>query len=512
MKIRLLNAGLCACALLMALSGCSSDETLTGDNSTAPQSIKLNISDGMFTSVDNNGAKTRATDSGTGTTFVNGDAVGIFAVKSDGTLALINAKYTYDGTSWLNSDNTDKLPYYDGIKYFAYYPYQESLGSDKYDATKTTAETFFGTLISSWTPAADQSTQAKYTAQDLMVSMATVDIPTHSCTFALSHQMSMVEMDLHQAHYTYNGLDTYRFTFDNANKPFNTAAGKYRFLVKPSSTLSITGKNQYNSTDVSKTKRWKITGTAPVVAKYKIYKYNGALAWLTQTSRQNVYIVDANIGEYLYDNGTTGTTTSGKTVVGIVFSDQISSAEYTKGYTHGYALALQDVSTSKIAYKTAASDAGLTKVQTFSAYYNDINSGYYGTFTLHYDKSNATYPAWQAANNYNVNVSGFTNSGWYLPSIGQWWDVCANLGSVDLRTNQALTTPYGNIYTDGTATTNVNNAIKAAGGTALNISYWSASEYSSGSAVFVYFDSSSVYVGFYSKTGNDYYVRAVLAF
>ena len=61
MKIRLLNAGLCACALLMALSGCSSDETLTGDNSTAPQSIKLNISDGMFTSVDNNGAKTRAT-------------------------------------------------------------------------------------------------------------------------------------------------------------------------------------------------------------------------------------------------------------------------------------------------------------------------------------------------------------------------------------------------------------------------------------------------------------------
>ena len=513
MKIRLLNAGLCACALLMTLSGCSSDETLTGDNSTATQSMKINVSDGMFTSVDNNGAKTRAIDDGTGTTFVNGDAVGIFAVKSDGTLALTNAKYTYDGTSWLNSDNTDKLPYYDGIKYFAYYPYQESLGSDKYDATKTTAETFFGTLISSWTPAADQSTQAKYTAQDLMVSMATVDIPTHSCTFAMSHQMAFVEMDLHQAHYTYNGLDTYRFTFDNANKPFNTAAGKYRFLVKPSSTLSITGNNQYNSTDVTKTKGWKITGTAPVVAKYKIYKYNGALAWLTQTSRQNVYIVDANIGEYLYDNGTTGTTTSGKTVVGIVFSDQISSAEYAKGYTHGYALALQDVSTSKIAYKTAASDAGLTKVQTFSAYYNDINSGYYGTFTLHYDKSNATYPAWQAANNYNVNVSGFTNSGWYLPSIGQWWDVCANLGSVDLRPKQALTTQYGDLCTGRTAT-NVNNAIKAAGGTALNTDkyYWSASEYDSNSAVRMLFDSRrNVSVSYYSKTSTNY-VRAVLAF
>src|SRR5574344_2156253 len=494
----------------MTLSGCSSDETLTGDNSTATQSMKINVSDGMFTSVENNGAKTRATDSGTGTSFVNGDAVGIFAVKSDGTLALTNAKYTYDGTSWLNSDNTDKLPYYDGIKYFAYYPYQESLGSDKYDATKTAADTFFGTLISSWTPAADQSTQAKYTAQDLMVSMATVDIPTHSCTFAMSHQMAFVEMDLHQAHYTYNGLDTYRFTFDNANKPFNTAAGKYRFLVKPSSTLSITGNNQYNSTDVSKTKRWQITGTAPVVAKYKIYKYKGASAFLSETKRDFCFGT-ANIGDYLYSDGTTGTTKDGKTVVGIVFSNQLSSAEYTKGYTHGYALALQDVSTSTIAYKARNSDEGLTKVETFSAYYNDINAGYYGTFTLHYDKSNATYPAWQAANNYNVNVSEFTNSGWYLPSMGQWWDVCANLGSVDLRTKQALTTPYGDIYTGGTATTNVNNAIKAAGGTALNTNYWSASEYSSKYAVGVRFNSSNVSVGNLNKT-STLYVRAVLAF
>ena len=513
MKIRLLNAGLCACALLMTLSGCSSDETLTGDNSTAVQSMKINVSDGMFTSVENNGAKTRATDSGTGTSFVNGDAVGIFAVKSDGTLALTNAKYTYDGTSWLNSDNTDKLPYYDGIKYFAYYPYQESLASSKYDATQTTAETFFGTLISSWTPAADQSTQAKYTAQDLMVSMATVDIPTHSCTFAMSHQMAFVEMDLPQYHYTYNGADTYRFTFDNANKPFNIADGKYRLLVNPSTALSITGKNQYNSTVVSNTKGWKISGAAPAASKYKIYKYNGAAASLTQTSRQNVYIGTANVGDYLYSDGTTGTTKAGKTIVGIVFSNEISTAEYSKGYTHGYALALQDVSTSEIAYKAEKSDAGLTKVRTFSAYYNDINAGYYGTFTLHYDKSNATYPAWQAANNYNVNVSGFTNSGWYLPSMGQWWDVCANLGSVDLRTKQALTKSYGDIYTGGTATTNVNNAIKAAGGTALNSNtyYWSASEYNSGNAVYVYFYSSNVHVGNVGKSGA-YCVRAVLAF
>ncbi len=232
-----------------------------------------------------------------------------------------------------------------------------------------------------------------------------------------------------------------------------------------------------------------------------------------QDTRASAVTGTATVGTYLYNDGTTGTTTAGKTIVGIVFSNQLSSAEYAKGYTHGYALALQDVSTSTIAYKTAASDAGLTKVQTFSACYNDINAGYYGTFTLHYDKSNATYPAWQAANNYNVNVSGFTNSGWYLPSMGQWWDVCANLGSVDLRTKQALTTSYGDIYTGGTATTNVNNAIKAAGGTALNTTnyYWSASECNSGVAVYVNFYSSYVYVNNDYKS-IPYYVRAVLAF
>ena len=516
MKSKLLNAGLLACALLMTLSGCSSDETLTGDVNTSVKSMKINVSDGMFTSVDNNGAKTRATDDGTATIFSSGDAIGIFAVKSDGTLALTNAKYTYDGTKWLNSDNTDILPYYAGAKYFAYYPYQESLASSKYDATKTTAEKFFGTLISSWVPATDQSTQANYTAQDLMVSMATVDVSTGSSSFTMSHQMYMVEMYFNQVHYTYNGANTYRFTFAT-NKPFNIADGKYRFLVNPSAPLFITGNNQYNSTDVTKTTRWKISEATPAASKYKIYKYHGASASLTQTSRQNVFIGDANIGDYLFSDGTNGTTTVGKTVVGIVFSNQLSSAEYSAGYTHGYALALKDAISGTTSWGPYGQDAGLTNVQVFSAYYNDITAGYYGTFTKGYNKSNVSYPAWQAANNYNVDVSGFKNSGWYLPSIGQWWDVCANLGKVNLTGMQVVgTSGNGYLYNASTATTNVNAAINAAvGGAALNASnyYWSASEYSPYNAAVVTFYSSgvSLYINYKGST-YGYVVRAVLAF
>ena len=520
MKIRLFNLGILASVLLMTLSGCSSDETFTNENDTAVKSMKINISDGLFTSVDDSGAKTRATDNGTGTTFASGDAIGIFAVKPDGTVVLANAKYTYDSTSkWLNSNSTENLPYFEGAKYFAYYPYQTSMDG-KYSASGTfsdlTAETFFGSLISSWTPAADQSTQAQYTAQDLMVSMAAVNASTYSSSFTMSHQMSIVEIDLHQVHYTYNGADKYRFTFDATSKPFNVAAGKYRLLVNPNNTLSVTGNNQYNSTDAAKTKGWKISGAAPAASKYKIYKYKGASACLTQTSRQNVCLDDANIGDYLYADGTTGTTTGGKTIVGIVFSNEISSAEYNAGYTHGYAIALKDAGT-EFAWGPIGGSANTTKVTVTSNLYNDISSGYDGTFTKGY-KSYGGYPVWQVANNYNVNVAGFTNSGWYLPSAGQLWDICANIGkSNSISSMQTYNGDFNIFPIFEQITYNINNALLAAGGDKLSIDdsfYWSSSEYDVDNAVLVEFDSAFFAVYQASKMdGNSYLsIRSVLAF
>ncbi|BCS86143.1 hypothetical protein prwr041_20360 [Prevotella herbatica] len=240
------------------------------------------------------------------------------------------------------------------------------------------------------------------------------------------------------------------------------------------------------------------------------------VTYQSQGTRANAVTGTATPGTYLYSDGTTGTSgtpPAGTTVVGIVFSNQLSSAEYSKGYTHGYALALKDASTGT-SWGPYGVDAGLTKVTTFAGYYNDITAGYYGTFTKGYNKSNSSYPAWKAANNYNVDVSGFKNSGWYLPSIGQWWDVCANLGKVDLTSMQASSSSYGNVYSTGTATTNVNAAINAAvGGQALTSSYyWSASEWSPGNAPRVHFYSSGVALDYRSKDGTDYYVRAVLAF
>jgi len=536
MNIKLLNALLFVGALLMTLSSCSSDETLTGDSPRSVKTMKVNISDRMFTSVDNNGAKTRATDNGATTSFAKDDAVGIFAVKPDGTLALTNAKYTYDGTSkWQNSDNTDKLPYYDGAKYFAYYPYQASLASTSYDVTKTTTETFFASLISSWTPAADQSTQAKYTAQDLMVSMATVDASTGSCSFALSHQMSMVEMDFHQVHYTYGGADTYRFTFDAANKPFNIADGKYRFLVNPNNTLSVTGKNQYNSTDATKTKGWKINGTTPAASKYKVYKYNGASACLTETQRQNICLGDANIGDYLYADGTTGTTFKSSQTVGIIFSSELTQSQYNAGCRHGKVIALKNTNNSYYynwanAFNSPYTDhssTGHLYATTFKISFDDVSSGYDALSANSSYVNNSGNYAWYYCKNYNDGTTKtFTNSGWYLPSSGEWWDFIENLGTWTVSDKATIKSQHTSVTGVGTSViqglsynyfSDLNTKLTAAGGNIIGIGsgcyhYWSASEYNSNFAVRVYFYDSSINVGTGGKKDYVYYVRSILAF
>ena len=530
MKSKLLNAGLLACALLMTLSGCSSDETLTGDVNTSVKSMKINVSDGMFTSVDNNGAKTRATDSGTGTTFSSGDAIGIFAVKTDGTLALTNAKYTYNGTKWLNSDNTDILPYYAGAKYFAYYPYQESLANSKYDATKTTANTFFGTLISSWTPAADQSTQAKYTAQDLMVSMATVDVSTGSSSFTMSHQMSMVEMYFNQVHYTYNGANTYRFTFDATNKPFNIADGKYRFLVNPSAALSITGKNQYNSTDSTKTKGWKISGATPAASKYKICKYHGASASLTQTSRQNVFIGDATVGNYLYDDGTNGTTFKANQTVGIIYSSELTQAQYNAGCRHGRVLALKDAYSSTCVWSTGYTSPYADQTvhpycQKFNTCFNDVSSGYDALSANSSYVGNSNNPAWKYCNTYNdgtTHAGSLVGRNWYLPSVGDWWDIMENLCTwtaaqkttiQGMRTSPNSPTTLISGLSGYYSTFDTKLSAGGAGSPLIHANYyWSASEYNGSNAVVVLFYSNGVDVGYGGKAGSYRIVRAVLAY
>ena len=224
-----------------------------------------------------------------------------------------------------------------------------------------------------------------------------------------------------------------------------------------------------------------------------------------------------NIGDYYYSDGTFGTSKvpSGATVIGVVFSTRMSIEEQNAGYTHGYVMALKDANSGGTCTWGPNTNTPLPDKVTQTAFYNDLSSGYVGTYTNSIytgGMANSTYPAFNVAKNYALAYP-ISSTGWYLPSMGQWWDVIANLGGVDMSTYQnSLLNASWNVG-DNTTSNKINGYFTAVGGTALNVSdlYWAALECSTNYAGYVQISSSNVFMGAYNKS-DPHPVRAILAF
>ena len=507
-------------ATLLMLSGCASDDTVSENNNTTPARLSINVVDGSFASADNAGAKTRSTDTDYGTTFTNGDAIGVFAVTTAGAFTVTNEKYTYNGSKWLSSAGDEYLPYSADTKYFAYYPYDATLASTKYTATGISASTFaatdfFAGLISGWTPSTDQSTHDKYTAQDLMVSMATVDGST-GYTFSMAHQMALMEMDFAQillwkSTGTSTGTSGYKYRFES-HTPYDISGNgsKYRLLVKPSTAkTTVTGRIYSDATTNSGA--WYIQETSPAASNYKVYKYN--------SEEPSFYTCVPAVGSLYNSDGTcTNKIVSGKTPIGVVVSMNADYCESGKGFGHGLVMALAEASTS-MAWKTSNDESNLAKCQTYPQWYQD-KSGLSNAATV---VISSTYPAFQAANSYSVTRPSSGCSAWFLASAGQWYDAILQASS---KNNQTLTiagyTMNGgtvtNVAGDGTKARNSLNLLMSqySGLTytalAQGIGYWTGSEYDTSNACILSFNSNgNLYFGSSSKT-NTYYVRPFLAF
>lgn len=138
---------LAALLLIAGLAGCSEEETLSGTPGDTRTPITITVTDGGYTPDDaarqrtagsdirqnaDSRPSTRAVDNGYATTFTAGDQIGLYIVKSDGTYAAENIPLTLtdmgDGTSAWQAPTGTTL-YYEGAaaKYFAYYPYQQTL-------------------------------------------------------------------------------------------------------------------------------------------------------------------------------------------------------------------------------------------------------------------------------------------------------------------------------------------------------------------------------------------------
>lgn len=136
----------------------------------------------------------------------------------------------------------------------------------------------------------------------------------------------------------------------------------------------------------------------------------------------------ANLHQFLFNDGTVGKIPDNpnKVPIAIVFSTNISAIDKEKGY-HGYAISLKDVPGS---FEWGPRDGSDNNPTGCMNSYLDVTD--YDGYTHTMKINNTTHPAaYAAATTYNsLVVPPKGTSGWYVPSVGQLFQLCTNLGGI----------------------------------------------------------------------------------
>ncbi len=417
-------------SLLLGITSCiSNTEVIDGKS----YHLAVSVNDLGFTPASGTKTTTRATESGYVTSFAKGDQIGLYVVNSSNTVETANLCLTYDGTNW--NYPTGTTLYYDNTankKYFAYYPYQSTLADVPTTSTATDAATFFATAISDWTPATDQSTQTKYTASDLMVGTGTAGTlysnATRTMSFSMSHQMALVGMNF--PYYYLSTDNNYTYTLGLTCKgftPYHLSKGNYRYIIKPATNTSIWG--YYCPTATSNANQIFNKAFTIAAGTYQTMNVDNTLTSTSYTmSIGDYYLNDGSV----IPNATTNKYLLSK-AIGVVFDTSTSTTDQGYGWKHGYVMALAEASPSTgCQWSANDNDEVLTNYSDYSIFIKN-KDGYTETQTMKnnsHDIFNKTnYPAFWYALNYNI-ITPSVCSGWYLPSIGQWYDICVNLGGM----------------------------------------------------------------------------------
>jgi hypothetical protein len=243
------------------------------------------------------------------------------------------------------------------------------------------------------------------------------------------------------------------------------------------------------------------------------------------------------IGDIFYSDGSySSTLVSGKTPVAIVFSTTTSAADKAKGFVHGYAMALKNAGASTTTYQWYTSNSGNptgSSITTAAQIMADKDGlSYTGTIQTTGYAAGIAAKGYIAKDKSGNSVALTGTSGWYLPSIGQWYDICVNLGGMVSSSGVSYTntgTGWLRWYSgDDSSGKNYSSLCALSINVYLNVLktnsynvdlftnndefYWSSSEYTSSYAYGVYFYGSGyMHLSYDLKTGT-FRVRPVLAF
>ena len=266
----------------------------------------------------------------------------------------------------------------------------------------------------------------------------------------------------------------------------------------------------------------------------------GTISW-SNTQRDPV------VGDLYFDDGSWGTAEEmpTKTPIGIVFKVGTTTADQALGFTHGYVMALKKANEDAALASGWGTDKTITATQ-LGFDLDKVKTDYDGlSHCIAYKTANGeSYDglyAMKAANEYTpaapTPAGAYTNSGWYLPSIGQQylWLIEFTKGGVADNAKVTEATVWsptsGSYWTAGSTDSKevcktINAYVKAKLSTAENQALyqnfneaggdylWSSSWRIAGYPFNLYFDTAGILylAGGTASSNADRRVRAVLAF
>lgn len=233
----------CLFAASVLAGGCAGED-FPAEVPGATLSVRV-TADGFAAEGDDRDSGSRATDSGVGTTFTTGDAIGVFVRNADGSLHTNNLKITRQS----NGTWSATIPLVSGATYYAYYPHQTGMNG------KTSVDEVLAALA---VPGKDQSTTALYTAADAMTATGTPNGTAFTLTFAFTHARGMIEISLPSEAVP-------SLSFSDGIKPL-AFGNKWRYLAVPGTTITLSG--SYTLSGVQYIVP-SATVTAPAAGRYK---------------------------------------------------------------------------------------------------------------------------------------------------------------------------------------------------------------------------------------------------
>ncbi len=464
-------------ATLSVVGGCSTESidpsAGTDDGTPMPLTICATASsfdEALTVSADRlSSSVTRTpTQDGNTATFNTGDAIGIFIVK-DGAIidGVNNMKFTYQAATadvearWTPPAGS-QIYYYAGATYIAYFPYTNGVTIDPSQSTADIIVSLSNNALLQ--PTADQSTAASYAASDLMTASGTPVTGSSDAetilTLNFTHsycQLTVVPRiakgciapvgggftyragskapvpDVNVRDVVINGVPAYRVTADES----------YRVIVKPTSASSQM-QGSYTSEEAAMVFTSDVY--ADGFAAGNSYRVNSDSPFAvegqdgTRPLAPGDFVFHGTNGIEVYPGN--GVLEGGKIpgytqAIGIVVtcdkSRMTDKACSDNSWNHAYVMGLEDCGSELNWGPSWSSDEDVLPNMTRA---NGAENDMTETEAMLAERASkgdlGNYDTFKAINDYRTSnpvPSDLSDkrSPWFIPSVGQWFDVMANL-------------------------------------------------------------------------------------